>query len=97
MPQWHGIRTPSAMQDYSNYAVKDFVLDESFQQWVLNPKKESDLFWKKWVTEHQKVEIINEARYIVENLKFSNYRLSGKNVKELWVRIKKQHSSNEVS
>ena len=77
------------MQDYSNYSVKDFVLDESFQQWVLNPKKESDLFWKKWVTEHQKGEIVKEARYIVENLKFSNYRLSGKNVKELWVRIKK--------
>ncbi|MDF9796368.1 transmembrane sensor [Catalinimonas alkaloidigena] len=35
--------------DYQNYSVEDFVLDEKFRKWVLNPDKELNDFWIEWL------------------------------------------------
>jgi hypothetical protein len=83
----------NSKSDFSNHLVNDFILDESFQQWVLNPDKASDLFWKEWLRTHpQKAEVVKEARHIIENLIFPFYRLDGKDIQELWIRIQNQHN-----
>jgi transmembrane sensor len=53
--------------DLSNYAVKDFVLDESFQKWILEPDVESKIFWEDWLNAHpDKIELITEARSTIQ-------------------------------
>jgi transmembrane sensor len=52
--------------DPSNYSVKDFVLNESFQKWTLEPDPEVKAFWENWVNEHpDKAEMIAEAKSVI--------------------------------
>lgn len=56
--------------DLSNYTVKDFVLNESFQKWILESDAEAKAFWEDWVDEHpDKIELITEARSTVQSLR----------------------------
>jgi hypothetical protein len=76
--------------DFSNYSARDFVLNESFQKWILDPDEETHAFWDDWVIEHpEKAEMIEEARTIVQNIK----SVIEMNVKcdrdEVWERIMK--------
>ena len=34
--------------NYEEFDLVDFVLDESFQQWVLSPSPETNRFWEQW-------------------------------------------------
>jgi hypothetical protein len=55
--------------DLSNYVVKDFVLNESFQKWILQPDDEIQFFWTKWLTNHpEKYEVIMEAKLFIQNI-----------------------------
>ena len=56
--------------DLSNYAVKDFILNESFQKWTLEHDVEATVFWENWLNAHpDKTELIAEARSTVEAIK----------------------------
>ena len=54
---------------YKNYSVEDFVENQDFQEWVKNPRPESDKFWKeyleKYPAHHQRVK---SARYILNTI-----------------------------
>ena len=77
------------MNNYSNYTVTDFVLDEFFQEWVIRPDKATNSFWEPWLRIHpEKTAYINEAKMIIVGIKFPFYRLSDNETKELWCRIK---------
>ncbi|WP_276374638.1 hypothetical protein [Chryseolinea sp. H1M3-3] len=89
---------PNASPDYSNHLVNDFILDESFQQWVLHPDKPTDFFWEQWLRAHpHKAEMVNEAKHVIENLKFPLYRLDEKDADELWIRIQNHDRHQERS
>jgi hypothetical protein len=49
--------------DLTNYSVKDFVMNESFQKWILEPDEEVNIFWEDWLNSHpDKEALISEAR-----------------------------------
>ena len=58
--------------DLSNYVVKDFVLNESFQKWILQPDDEVEFFWMSWLSDHpEKYNIIIEAKLFIQNINAS--------------------------
>jgi transmembrane sensor len=74
--------------DLSNYSVKDFVMNESFQKWTLEPDLEGKAFWENWLNERpEKIELIAEARSIIESLKASYERTLDGELDEVWLRI----------
>ena len=40
------------MGNYSTYKVEDFLLDESFINWVINNSEKDAIFWTAWVAAH---------------------------------------------
>ena len=40
------------MTNYSAYKVEDFLLDESFIEWVLNNSEKDAIFWNAWIAAH---------------------------------------------
>lgn len=40
------------MMKYQDFQVKDFILDELFQQWVLDADAQAGLFWEEWLSRH---------------------------------------------
>jgi transmembrane sensor len=55
--------------------LEDFLTDESFRSWVLNPTPERESYWQKWLDENQdKRELVNRSREMILNLKFKTYR-----------------------
>ncbi len=55
--------------DLINYSVKDFILNESFQKWILQTDIEAKLFWEDWLNTHpDKIELITEARSMIQSI-----------------------------
>jgi len=50
------------MKDYKDYSADDFIVDDSFIQWVKSPAEHNDGFWPAFIAENQdKQEDIDEA------------------------------------
>ena len=74
----------------SDYTVNDFVVNEYFQSWVLNPDEEAEQFWKAWMQDnpgHEK--IMEEARDTVLLLEFTNDKTANKDLLDVWKRIRR--------
>jgi ferric-dicitrate binding protein FerR (iron transport regulator) len=57
---------------YRQYAVEDFVLDESFQQWVKGGNPEAKAFWELWILQHpEKAAVVEEAKQTLQALHFA--------------------------
>ena len=58
------------LMDPIDYSVKNFVLNESFQKWILEPDVETNVFWEEWLSEHpDKIELIREARSTIQSIR----------------------------
>lgn len=80
----------SSVMKHSNYSVNDFVADEYFQSWVLNPDAESDLFWKAWLEKHpEHAPLIAEARDTVLLLGFTEDKKANTDLIDVWKRIRR--------
>ncbi len=56
--------------DFSKFDIEDFAFHESFQDWVLTPDSEYDLFWKNYLAAHPyQTDKILSARTLVLELK----------------------------
>ncbi|HMJ70294.1 MAG TPA: hypothetical protein VK508_15425 [Cyclobacteriaceae bacterium] len=76
--------------DFSNYSVKDFVLNESFQKWVLQPDEEIQALWDNWLSAHpEKAEIVAEARTTIGNIKRAIEQNVDCDSEDVWDRISK--------
>ncbi len=76
------------MKDYQFYTVRDFTLDESFQNWVLHPDIKNKYFWELWIQRHpQMADSISEAARLVRSIGFHSYALSNKEKEVLWESI----------
>ncbi|MCG8320799.1 MAG: FecR domain-containing protein [Cytophagales bacterium] len=63
--------------DYRNFDLTDFILDEYFQDWVINPTEASDMFWNNWMENNrEKKKVIEQARAIIQNLNFISIDIS---------------------
>ena len=57
--------------NYENYHLEDFLQDEEFKRWVLNPDAESEVFWNNWLISHpHQREIILKARELLLAVEF---------------------------
>ncbi len=72
----------------SNFSAKDFLLNESFQRWVLEPDDDTKSFWETWMTKHpEKYETICEARMQIETMNHFFARVNNKHAEEVWGKI----------
>jgi transmembrane sensor len=54
------------MAKQSNYEVEDFLLNESFIEWILNDSEKEATFWNAWITAHPGcLPAMNAARKIL--------------------------------
>ncbi len=73
------------MKDYQFFSVRDFTLDESFQNWVLHPDIKNKYFWELWIQQNpQKADTINDAVKLVRSIGFRSYILSNNEKEALW-------------
>jgi hypothetical protein len=76
--------------DFSNYSAKDFVLNESFQKWILDPDEETNAFWNDWVTGHpHKTEAVEEAKTLIRHIRSVIEKNIDCDSDEIWKRINK--------
>jgi len=40
------------MIDYRKYTAEEFIADEKFRRWILEPSFEAELFWENWLDEN---------------------------------------------
>jgi len=40
------------MNDYTNFEIEDFLMDDNFIKWVKNPDGELNQFWDSWIIKH---------------------------------------------
>ena len=74
--------------DLSNYSVKDFVMNESFQKWTLEPDLAGKAYWENWLNEHpDKAEVIAEAKSAIESIKGTYEKNVDAGLDEVWLRI----------
>lgn len=89
------IQLPPYM-NYKNYSVKDFILDESFQKWILHPDEATCSFWESWLKLHpEKQATVEEARNFIKSLGFREELPTRQDFSEVWENIdeaKKQYS-----
>ncbi|MGV3503748.1 MAG: FecR domain-containing protein [Adhaeribacter sp.] len=60
---------------YQDFQVKDFILDELFQQWVLEQDAQAGLFWEEWLLRHpEKQQAVARARTAILELHLAGIR-----------------------
>ena len=73
------------MPQYHIYTVRDFALDENFQQWVLKPDVKNNYEWSNWLKQHpEKEKVIAEAITLVKSIHFRDYHLTAEQKDQLW-------------
>ncbi|MDN5215543.1 DUF4974 domain-containing protein [Fulvivirgaceae bacterium BMA12] len=81
---------------YLDYTVEDFVLDGDFRQWVINPSKERNLFWQKWIEAHpEKQEIVKQAVEIILQLPIKQYEITEEEIKNISLRLERSIDLHE--
>lgn len=75
--------------EISNYTTEDFVLDPSFQKWVMQPNAASNLFWEDLLAKNpSKYKVAKSARTIILKLNTKNQpELSKNEISDLWKSI----------
>lgn len=78
---------PDSMQpDYSSFSARDFVLDDSFRQWVLSPDEATMSFWHTYMLQHpEQQEAIDEAASILLHLRTTYHDLGTASQERIWV------------
>jgi len=69
--------------EYTHYIVEDFVLDESFKNWVLKKNQKDEAFWDQWVQEHPEMRSkVDEARDIILSLQVDQAKVSDEEIED---------------
>ncbi|GAB2553646.1 FecR family protein [Spirosoma aerophilum] len=73
------------LPDYSQYSINEFVLDESFRQWVLQPDEQSMTFWHRFMLKHpEKQASIDEAASLLLHLNVRFDDLTHASQERIW-------------
>jgi ferric-dicitrate binding protein FerR (iron transport regulator) len=83
--------------DYLDYSLEDFLADEYFQQWVLNPEKDTARFWESWLLLHpDRQPVVEQARQLIVYMANQNESaFSDSQTEQLWQRIQKSQTLKE--
>jgi len=76
--------------NYQQYSVEDFVLDKTFRKWVLDPDKETSVFWNHWLDEHpEKAETVTRAIELLRQIPVQEDTLNAQEMLSLSQSIEK--------
>lgn len=71
--------------DLINYSVKDFMLNESFQKWILEPDEGVNVFWEHWLAAYpDKAELVREATSMILSIKEAHEKNIRPEFNEVW-------------
>ncbi|PJJ79245.1 FecR family protein [Mucilaginibacter auburnensis] len=88
------------MNNYRNYEVEDFVCDDFFIDWVLNPKTDNSAFWDNWQrTNPDRAKYIQNARAILLaiRVKENNVQLTEREIENLIQNVQLRIAEEEVA
>lgn len=75
--------------NFENYKLNDFLMDESFYNWVKNPNEGDAKFWESWLKDHPEKNFdAGEAKKILSSMAFKDKNFSSKEIQLLWDQIK---------
>jgi len=82
---------------YTHYLEEDFIADEYFQKWILNPDDMTRNFWENWILEHpEKKEIVESAASFVRLMRFEDSEeIPDKDFDAMWQNIVQKRKSSE--
>ncbi|WP_373517958.1 FecR family protein [Pricia sp.] len=84
---------------YASYTEEDFITDEYFQKWILNPDPATQEFWGNWMAEHpEKKDLTENASRFIRMMDLGGGdELSDSEVDAMWQNIihQKQKSTTE--
>jgi ferric-dicitrate binding protein FerR (iron transport regulator) len=76
------------MKTHKQYLVEDFVLDDSFRNWVLKQDPEEDAYWEAWLDRHPEYwHVLEEAREMVRGLQHQPAEVSQEEIEEGFLEI----------
>ncbi|MEI6140219.1 MAG: FecR domain-containing protein [Mariniphaga sp.] len=84
------------MKVFNENNKEQFIHNQEFTSWVLNPTEESDLFWDNFIANnpsHKKG--IDQSRLFIKSLVRNNKELSDDEVSTLWDKINKTRNSSK--
>ncbi|WPP50767.1 FecR family protein [Catalinimonas niigatensis] len=85
------------MTEYQTYKAKDFVMNSSFQNWVLNREEKDVLFWENWAKAHpEKRDEIGKAKELVSALAHEQNMSDQQTEAEVWSKINQTLAETEV-
>ncbi len=75
--------------NFLKYSVKDFLLDESFQRWVIQPDNPPVAAWSDWLKQHPQISVkVEQARAMMQQLKSGLAEdTSPDELQEIWIKI----------
>lgn len=86
------------MDKYERYTADDFLADDYFLQWVLQPGPGEDEFWKRYLDEHPgKRKDIEEARFICSVFQVRQKKLSLDETYEIWNGVLRSSRQSKAS
>lgn len=84
--------------NYADYTVEDFLLDEQFRKWIVNPDRDDNMFWENWLKNNpEKSKDLTEARNILLNLSIKDYKLTSEERDEIWNGIQEKCDTDDVN
>lgn len=70
-------KQPKIVDDKAINIFTYLITNKSFQGWVQDPNSTSDIFWKKWISEHpEHINDVKKAREFIERLRFREGKLT---------------------
>ena len=76
---------------FDKYTLSDFLMDESFHDWVKNSNSNDGSFWESWLKDHpEKQEDADQAKAILSSISFKNQTFDREEISELWAGIKEK-------
>ncbi|PWJ56859.1 ferric-dicitrate binding protein FerR (iron transport regulator) [Dyadobacter jejuensis] len=76
------------MEKYKGYKAEDFLMDDSFVQWLRAGNAEVDQRWEQWLELHpEALPDVRKARLIYQSMHFKNIKLSSLQIEKEWERL----------
>jgi ferric-dicitrate binding protein FerR (iron transport regulator) len=74
---------------YSRYTEREFIVDESFQNWVRKTNEADIAFWESWIVKHpEKKQTIENARQLLLQLYVTEKPLPAQDIAKAWQQLK---------
>lgn len=70
---------------FRRQTLEDFVLDDAFRTWVLNPTPDLDAFWSRYQQLHpDQTDLLRQASDVVQHLRIERDELGEANEQRIW-------------